>query len=430
MLMKRKLFPVLCLFIIVISFSGCAAWKTFWADDPPVLIPQNRLRKTVATYVNYVWRFTERNYSLFEYEVNGVLYRFHSNKYGFVPGEKFMLQYDELDPGNNEESSNMELLYSQPVFLTGERTAYTWGELLRTGEYNNVLSYTYRIDGVDKDYHRTLYLPDGDIVKNHPQLLEPGAKFVVEYWLDNPKRSILYIDMPVNDTIPFPSNPYIYKLRPKYSQSPVMPIYDSIKPLKDLQKAINSFTSVGSNERKTGYVDTLDDLGCDIIYFKSGKEEYCRIFEINSNEIIYKMCDYHNGATITVNKDFIDKIKYADGQEDFVSMSYMGREIPVSISPINEGTNKHSNKTRIQLLAIPSFILSLLSIGALLKLSLIRIELAFLFSLIGLILGVISLDKINRTNKINKKVLRGRIFAAEGMLISYIVFILILLALI
>jgi hypothetical protein len=427
----RQLFIVLCLLILVVSFSGCAAWKAYWADDPPVIIPKERLRTTVATYVRYVWRYSESNYSLFEYEVDGVLYRLHSNKYGFVPGEKFMLQYDDLDPSDRSGAKNMMILFSQPVFLSGERTTYTWGELKKTGKYYNIISYTYHIDGDEKEYHRILYLPEGDIVKNHPQLLVPGAKFVVEYWLDNPKRSILYINMPINDTIPVPSNTDTYKIRPQYGQYPVIPISDSIRPLKNLYESFKPSDTSVSSETKYIIKDTSDNIGCDTIYFKSGKVEYCKIYSTNADQIIYVMCDDPEGSTMIVSTDFISKIRYANGQEDIAPFSTNVWKGTIPISSNNENKKIHT-KSRIQSLAIPSLLLSLLSIVSLLILTKLSIIMAFFLSLMGLIFSFISLDKIDRINRINGKGtdahLRGRLFAAYGLYLSYIVFILFLIA--
>jgi hypothetical protein len=82
--------------------------------------------------------------------------------------------------------------------------------------------YIYHIDGGEKRHFGYQDLSYGDIVKNHPQLLVPGAKFVVEYWLDNPDRSIIYIDKPVNDTISVPSRPDMTVLRPIWDSIPVV----------------------------------------------------------------------------------------------------------------------------------------------------------------------------------------------------------------
>ncbi|MBC7451811.1 MAG: hypothetical protein H7259_10010, partial [Cytophagales bacterium] len=57
---------------------------------------------------------------------------------------------------------------------------------------------------------------------------------------------------------------------------------------------------------------------CDIVFYKTGKLEYCKILETSPTTISYKMCDYQDGPTIVVNKSDIHKIRYANGREDIV----------------------------------------------------------------------------------------------------------------
>jgi hypothetical protein len=72
-----------------------------------------------------------------------------------------------------------------------------------------------------KKYDRIQYLAFVDKVKNHPQLVN-DAKFLVEYWIENPQRAILYIDKPKKDSMLFPASPDIHVLRPVWDSIPVL----------------------------------------------------------------------------------------------------------------------------------------------------------------------------------------------------------------
>jgi hypothetical protein len=72
-----------------------------------------------------------------------------------------MILYDTLDPGNKAKCVN-RLLRSEPVFIPGERTAYTWGEILGANNLN--IHYLYRIDGGEKKHYGQLNFQDSDIV--------------------------------------------------------------------------------------------------------------------------------------------------------------------------------------------------------------------------------------------------------------------------
>jgi hypothetical protein len=153
--------------------------------------------------------------------------------------------------------------------------------------------------------------------------------------------------------------------------------------------------------------DTSDGIACDIVYFKSGKMEYCKIIESNPAEVIYKMCDYLDGPIIRVNKSDLFKIRYANGREDIVSAS--------------SGLKNAYFKARKEGFASASMIVSFLSLGALLFFG--HFALALLLSILALLFGIIALVKINKSND----QLRGKGAAITGIIISSIVLLLSLL---
>ncbi|ABG60818.1 DUF4190 domain-containing protein [Cytophaga hutchinsonii] len=145
---------------------------------------------------------------------------------------------------------------------------------------------------------------------------------------------------------------------------------------------------------------------CDIIFFKSGKLEYCKIIETSPTTISYKMCDYVDGPTIIVNKSTVQKIRYANGREEII--------IAEKTAPINAYVKPPKDK-----LATLSLIFGLSSIGIALLVGIVFIPLV----LAGIILGIISLAKIAR----RRGELRGKGAAITGILLCALVLLLLAL---
>lgn len=144
---------------------------------------------------------------------------------------------------------------------------------------------------------------------------------------------------------------------------------------------------------------------CDIIFFKSGKLEYCKIIEAAPTTISYKMCDYPDGPTVIVNKSTVQKIRYANGKEEIVTAEQ---------TQINAYV-----KARKDPLATLSMIFGLTSAGLVLIIHIVFIPLV----LAGIVLGIISLAKIGR----RKGELRGRGSAIVGIILCALVLLLLAL---
>lgn len=136
---------------------------------------------------------------------------------------------------------------------------------------------------------------------------------------------------------------------------------------------------------------------CDIIFFKSGKIDYCKIVEVTPTNISYKMCDYLDGPSIVVNKSTVHKIRYANGKE----------EIVISEQQATPNAYVQARKDPLSKLAL---IFSLCGL------------LISIFALAGLILGIISLSKIERS----KGALRGKGTAIWAIVISTLIIILVI----
>lgn len=204
--MKKK---VIVIISILILFSECA----FFAATPS--LPLDRFQTTVALKVKHVSSGSANtSYDLYEYYVGNKRYTTHGPSMAWVPkGEKYLLKYDKLHPENQEDAN---IVTEHPVFLPSEVTNYTYGTLIKVSERQSVLKYKYTILG--KEYETEQYLADGDAVRNHPQLVN-GAEFLVEYWVKNPERVILYMDKPKKDSMSYPVSPDIHVLRPVWDSS-------------------------------------------------------------------------------------------------------------------------------------------------------------------------------------------------------------------
>ena len=140
---------------------------------------------------------------------------------------------------------------------------------------------------------------------------------------------------------------------------------------------------------------------CDIIFFKSGKIDYCKIIETTPTNISYKMCDYVDGPTIIVNKSTVKKIRYANGREEIVTTNETLDTTPLFTQP------------RRDAVAIWSLIASLSSIVFILG------------AVAGIVLGIISLNRIRKSNGR----LTGRGTARAGIIIGLVIIALVILTL-
>lgn len=141
---------------------------------------------------------------------------------------------------------------------------------------------------------------------------------------------------------------------------------------------------------------------CDIIFFKSGKIDYCKIVEVTPTNITYKMCDYVDGPSIIVNKSIVKKVRYANGKEEIINTEQQPQQ-PAPNSYVQPRKDPLSKLALI--FSLCGLIISL-------------------FAVAGLILGVISLAKIERS----KGALRGKGTAIWAICISALILIIVLSA--
>lgn len=136
---------------------------------------------------------------------------------------------------------------------------------------------------------------------------------------------------------------------------------------------------------------------CDILFFKSGKIEYCKVIETTPTSISYKMCDYIDGPTIIVNKSTVQKVRYANGREETI----------ITAAPPSQNTYVKPRADPLSKLALTFSLCGLL---------------IPYFAFAGLILGIISLSKISRS----KGQLSGKGTAIWAICISVLIIILLI----
>ena len=203
--------------LVLVFFTQSAFVSIFLGPTSSIPIPPERFRITVATKMSHEMPYGGHgSYDLYIYYVGNKRYDYHGPNKAYAPkGEKYLLKYDTLYPGGDFE--HVELKTEHPIFLPGENTKYTVGTLKKVHKGFFSLDYVYTILG--KEYSTSQSLADP--AKKYPQLVT-GAEFLVEYWVNNPERAILYMDKPKKDNIPFPASPDIHVLRPVWDSIPVV----------------------------------------------------------------------------------------------------------------------------------------------------------------------------------------------------------------
>jgi hypothetical protein len=156
-----------------------------------------------------------------------------------------------------------------------------------------------------------------------------------------------------------------------------------------------------SNAENVSAFDAVEDTilpPCDVIFFKSGKLDYCKIIETSPTTITYKMCDYQDGPNIIVNKTDVHKIRYANGREEVV--------IPSQQNQMNAyvKARKDPMSTWALILSIVGFVIVPAMIA-------------------GVVLGIISLNRIRKSNG----QLRGKGTAKAAIIIGGILIFLTIL---
>ena len=179
------------------------------------------------------------------------------------------------------------------------------------------------------------------------------------------------------------------------SQAPPFIIYSS-----DTSKVI--FPKLKSEKLPVSTFEIVEDTllpPCDVIFFKSGKLDYCKIIETTPTTITYKMCDYQDGPNVVISKSDVHKIRYANGREEVIIPSSQQNQLNAYV------------KARKDPMATWALIASL---GGLLFAP---------ASIAAVILGIISLNRIKKS----EGRLRGKGAARAAIIIGGIIILLTIL---
>lgn len=148
--------------------------------------------------------------------------------------------------------------------------------------------------------------------------------------------------------------------------------------------------------------ETVEDTllpPCDVIFFKSGKLEYCKIIETTPTTITYKMCDYQDGPNVVINKSDVHKIRYANGKEEVIIPSSQQGQLNAYVK---------ARKDPMSTWALIASLGGLLFIPA---------------AIAGVVLGIVSLNRIRKS----EGRLRGKGTARAAIIVGGIILLLTIL---
>ncbi len=105
-----------------------------------------------------------------------------------VVNEKFKVIYNKSDP------SDFKVMNDTPIFLKGEKTSFRVGKVKLFTILGQSVRYEYDVG--DYTYEHSLFVSDS--IKNYYSNTKKGDLFKVEYWKKDPRRSIIYLNEPIN----------------------------------------------------------------------------------------------------------------------------------------------------------------------------------------------------------------------------------------
>jgi len=151
----------------------------------------------------------------------------------------------------------------------------------------------------------------------------------------------------------------------------------------------------------------VEDSCGDRIMLLNGEEISCKLYEINTNNIVYKPCDNLDGPMIIKSKDKVFLIKYLNGSKEVFKHEK-------TLSPQKlYATPTVSDKKKLSGLSLAAFILSLFSW-------------TIILAPIALVMGIIGKNEIKR----DPDKFKGDGFATAAIILSSFVLFLLLLVII
>ena len=174
-----KIFPFLPL-IILLSFIGIII--NYYHS----LIPKENIKEAVGVVIGYDKGGTSNRLAILKFSVKEKNY-FSRSSDDYDIGEKFIIEYEQKNPTINQ------VRLDKPIFLNNEKTSFKIGIIDNYNpNYFREISFIYFVDG--KQYRQS-YKPIENSKTEYPNVKE-ARKYIVKFWDENPKRSIILLNKP------------------------------------------------------------------------------------------------------------------------------------------------------------------------------------------------------------------------------------------
>lgn len=174
-------------YILLIGFIGtiCSIGYHFYS-----IIPRHNIESTIGVLTKYdSGGANNGHYGVLKFKVNDSIFFSNAVTYDYVLGDKFVIDYEKNNPEINKVRED------KPVFLNNEITGITICEIKRYNTFFfNELWFFYWVNGVK-------YERDYDAPINSDELypnLKKGNLYKVKYWKENPQRSIILLNEPLD----------------------------------------------------------------------------------------------------------------------------------------------------------------------------------------------------------------------------------------
>ncbi|HOS83621.1 MAG TPA: hypothetical protein PK199_01760 [Bacteroidales bacterium] len=170
--------------ILVVVIGGIVFVFAMSGKQPEIYNPITSVGEIIRIELNA----TNGSSAIIEYRYKGMAFETrigsYANKANII-GEKYQLEFDENKP------ENCKVYLDKPVFLENEKTIKTTGVIKKISPTNHkeltgiVFEYKVKENSITRAQSISISLKD---------ILSKGQEYTVEYWYNNPKRAIIYIE--------------------------------------------------------------------------------------------------------------------------------------------------------------------------------------------------------------------------------------------
>lgn len=149
---------------------------------------EKRLKYSYARIIQLNVPGSNESYDVLRYCIDSNVYTTRVRYVeGYVLGDVFVIEYDSLDPAHIRHT-----LTYKPVFLDKEKRGFTIAKVVVINKNRRDFGFDYTVNCIK--HRRYQYLEK--VAKYYP-ILSKNALYLIEYWFDNPQRSIIYHNQPI-----------------------------------------------------------------------------------------------------------------------------------------------------------------------------------------------------------------------------------------